>query len=120
MALPPRSSFVVRLSHELHDSLKKLSEESGISLNTLVVSMLQWASDHASAGEPMEITSSAIGRGIATNPVHGVVWVGREGGSAFEDEYGEPYAEDPGEVYFVIDDRPESRLTRVKRHKESE
>lgn len=120
MAPENRSSFVVRLTPTLHRSLKSWAEESGMSLNTLAVSILQWASDRGHAGEPLyeELKDSRSGKPIGITlvhehpePEHGVAWVGRVGGEEVDEETGEPTGDiEEGEVVFVIDDRPQSRI----------
>jgi len=107
MASSKRSSFVVRLDPDLHQKLKSWSDESGISLNTLAVSLLQWAVDRGHAGEPTVDEQTNF---VESAPKYGVAWVGDEAEDIKDEWSGKVVDVDPGRIYFVIDDRPQSRI----------
>lgn len=93
----------LRLDPSVHASLKRLSEESGLSLNQLLQGLARWATQTGHAGAPNWIDDLDV---VQTEKEPGVVWFGRNG----INPDGEPMG--GGEVLLVLDFTERSAVRR--------
>lgn len=70
-----KARLELRLDENVHERIKKLADDSELTVNQLVNGLVRWAGDRGRAGEPTRNNDGVL----MTNGVPGVVWFGNSG-----------------------------------------
>lgn len=91
----------VRLDPAVHERIKLLADDCGLSLNQLVEGILAWAGTNAYPGVPTQRLDDAT---VATDPESHIVWFGHDGME--RDPEGHAIGADgDGQISFILDFR---------------